>query len=831
MKNYLKTLIVFLLAFVLAFSFVACNAPDPEPPVDNPPVDGGEGGGEDNHEDDYRLRFVYSYTALVTNDNGRDDYKDAVDTVDVIYVEMDNDGISAEDISKIINFNFHGYTFVDWYLQSDWDFETQTGKAGKEVDFENFGPVENDITFYGSRGDLAGANAHWSVSFVHKNGTTIDAVTVDTGKYPDGSNFSSSDVASGVLTISGNGRMFDFQNANAVDLPWYNYRKMITKVVIEDGVTSVGNNAFGGFTALKEVVFAEGITEIGISAFADCNNRLWRTLKTPSTLVSIGNGAFSRTSFKEVVLNDGLRTIGDNAFYGATAINTIVVPKSLTSVGIAAFHPGSSSGATIDKVYYKGTPDDYSSLYISTDNPWFNEYPVTYFYTEDEAVGNSGYVLANGTVKPCWHYAVANGVVTTTPVQYCYTISYLLPSDKLPFTSQYIPVSPVLDEDGNVIVDDEGIVQLQGVITQEIVDARNNLTYHNMKFVGFKKIGTAPETLVVGDAIKADISYTVDRGNILSDGGGIIWSYDSSSGTLTISKNSNAAEDASYRMWDFVDALDTGVLWTGGFSSLKNVKKLIINDGVEYIGANAFTNLTSITEVILPASMKGVATNAFDGCAALLVLYYMGDDVDECAGIVNEDGSTALSGINADVYAKTETATAEPGNYWMEINDNGVTKRLCWILTDSGSLKIGGDSVMYNFEHPEFAPWYGAKASITSVSFASNITSIAENVVNGYAGIMNISLPAGVRIVPASAFAGTGIVNDYSAYNKGLLVVSGVLLKAAPTTMNKYLVETYNGITIIAGGAFDKCDAIKRVYVASTVQYINNGAFADAECR
>ena len=847
MKNYLKTLIVFLLVFVLAFTFVACNQGEPpvDPPVEEDPPT--EGGPNDN---DYRLRFVYSYTALVTNDNGRDDYKDEVVTVDALWISMDNNGITDDIIAQINNLTYNGYTFVGWYSQ--WDTETQTGVEGTLVDFANYGKVDGDITFYGDRGNLAGANATWSVAFADGAGNAIDVSTVDSGKYPDGTSFETSHVKSGVLTISGTGKMFNFANANAVDLPWYNYRKMINKIVIEDGITSIGNNAFGGFTNLKEVVFAEGITEIGISAFSDCSNRGWRLLKTPSTLTSIGSGAFSNTSFKEVVLNDGLATIGDNAFYASTSINTIVVPKSLTSIGIAAFHPGSSSGATIDKVYYKGTPADYAGLYVSMDNPWFNEYPVTYYYTEDEAVGNAGYVLDDGTVKPCWHYAEANGVVTTTPVQYCYTVNYKLPGDKLPFTSQYVAVSPVLDENGNVIVDEEGIPSLEGIITQEIIDARANLTYHNMKFVGFVKNGSAPETLNVGDKINADITYTVKRGNILSDGGGLIWSYDSSSGTLRISKNPDAPEGASFRMWDFYDALDTGALWThtgteedgkwtSGFSSLKNIKNLVIGEGVEYIGSVAFANLTSITEVILPSSLEGVAVNAFDGCSSLLGIYYMGSNVEDCQGIVNEDGSIALSGVSASAYAKTDVPVATPGNFWMEIETENGVKRICWILSadetlegetvvySNGVLKIGGDSVMYNYEHPELAPWYGAKSYITSVSFANNITSIAENVVNGYSNITSISLPASARIIPASAFAGTGILNDYSKYNQGILVVDGVLLKAAPTTMNKYLVETYNGITIIAGGAFDGCDAIKRVFIASTVQYINNGAFADSE--
>ena len=134
MKNYLKTLIVFLLVFVLAFTFVSCNngeqTPDPGEDPGNGDENEGTGDNEedpDNHENDYRIRFVYSYTALVTNDNGRDDYKKEVVTVDAIYISKDNNGLTAEQIAEIKNFSYNGYTFVSWYGQSDWNTDTQTG--------------------------------------------------------------------------------------------------------------------------------------------------------------------------------------------------------------------------------------------------------------------------------------------------------------------------------------------------------------------------------------------------------------------------------------------------------------------------------------------------------------------------------------------------------------------------------------------------------------------------------------------------------------------------------------------------------------------------------
>ncbi len=72
----------------------------------------------------------------------------------------------------------------------------------------------------------------------------------------------------GVLTVSGNGPMNDLTDEDA----WRPYREDITSLVIEDGVTSVGDYAFDGCTALTEAKLAQGITTIGVAGFRNCSS-------------------------------------------------------------------------------------------------------------------------------------------------------------------------------------------------------------------------------------------------------------------------------------------------------------------------------------------------------------------------------------------------------------------------------------------------------------------------------------------------------------------------------------------------------------------------------
>lgn len=113
--------------------------------------------------------------------------------------------------------------------------------------------------------------------------------------------------ADGVLTISGTGRMGDYLNYN---LPW---GKTITSVVIEDGVTNIGTNAFTECELLQSITIPDSVTCIGDNAFYDC------------------------IRLTEITLPDTLTTIDDYVFEWCTALTSIVIPDSVTSMGVRSF--------------------------------------------------------------------------------------------------------------------------------------------------------------------------------------------------------------------------------------------------------------------------------------------------------------------------------------------------------------------------------------------------------------------------------------------------------------------------------------------------------------
>ena len=135
------------------------------------------------------------------------------------------------------------------------------------------------------------------------------------------------------LTISGSGAMADYESSD--DLPWEGWKQEITRIVIEDGVTRIGKNAFYDYRE-KEITLPDSVTSIGDYAFYYCGNLQSVTL--PSHLTEIGTDAFGGCSaLKNIQIPAGVKTIGDLAFWGCTNLDSVTIPDSVTKIGAYAF--------------------------------------------------------------------------------------------------------------------------------------------------------------------------------------------------------------------------------------------------------------------------------------------------------------------------------------------------------------------------------------------------------------------------------------------------------------------------------------------------------------
>ena len=236
-------------------------------------------------------------------------------------------------------------------------YSTVTGTS-----YTNTSYIENGNTYYYKVRalDANGTAGAWS-SIVSVTYRKPAAATVASGKCGDSAKWTLD--AAGTLTISGTGRMYDYEwpaDRGGTTPPWLanKYRDSIRALRVEQGITYIGRCAFDSCGNLSDVTLPTSLRIIGQCAFNDCTAlrsiQLPEGLTTimedafnaaglvsitfPSTLRELRNGAFMNCEkLQSLRLPEGLTTIGDWAFYCNPNISSIYIPASVTTIGEEAF--------------------------------------------------------------------------------------------------------------------------------------------------------------------------------------------------------------------------------------------------------------------------------------------------------------------------------------------------------------------------------------------------------------------------------------------------------------------------------------------------------------
>lgn len=115
----------------------------------------------------------------------------------------------------------------------------------------------------------------------------------------------------------------------------FNSFKNLKKVTLPDDVTTIGSFAFYKNEALTTVSLGAGMETVGDKAFYGCKSLA--DIQIGENVKEIKNYAFWSTALKELVLPEGLTTIGSNAFEKCEELTSVTLPKTLSSVGSYVF--------------------------------------------------------------------------------------------------------------------------------------------------------------------------------------------------------------------------------------------------------------------------------------------------------------------------------------------------------------------------------------------------------------------------------------------------------------------------------------------------------------
>lgn len=157
-----------------------------------------------------------------------------------------------------------------------------------------------------------------------------EEISVNTGTCGNSATYSIDD--EGILTISGNGAISDYA---AGENPFAN-NDQIKKVVIEEGITHIGNYAFSSCYYIQSIELPEALTGIGEFAFENCTSLT--SISIPDSVTSIGQYAFSGTALKSVVIPESVVILDTNSmFMNCKELESVILPQSVTAIYSNAF--------------------------------------------------------------------------------------------------------------------------------------------------------------------------------------------------------------------------------------------------------------------------------------------------------------------------------------------------------------------------------------------------------------------------------------------------------------------------------------------------------------
>ena len=160
----------------------------------------------------------------------------------------------------------------------------------------------------------------------------------------------------GTLVISGSDPMDDYGPCGA---PWYRYRGTLNRVVIEEGVTSVGSNAFFGCLRLSAVTLPKGIRRLGEGAFCRCSKL--ETILLPETLSEIGSAAFKLCSCLERIrIPASVSFVGEEAFASCSEMDELSIASRKLFISPDAFEKCTS----LRRVFFSGTESEWRAILV-----------------------------------------------------------------------------------------------------------------------------------------------------------------------------------------------------------------------------------------------------------------------------------------------------------------------------------------------------------------------------------------------------------------------------------------------------------------------------------
>ena len=602
--------------------------------------------------------------------------------------------------------------------------------------------------------------------------------------------------SSKTLTISGTGAM---ANYSPFVKPWINNIESIETVVIEDGVTSIGNYAFAYCSNLTSVTIPSSVTSIGKYVFFICTRLTSVTI--PSSVTSIGGGAFDNcSSLTSITIPSSVTSIEKSTFANCESLTSINIPANVTTIGEDAFFYCSAlETITIDEgndIY--DSRDECNAIIETVSNTLIYGCKKTVIPNSVTSIGEKAFYFCEGMTSVTIPSSVTSigktaflgctGLASVTIPSSVTTIGELAFNRCQSLTSVTIP-SSVTTIESYAFSECTGLSSVTIPSSVTSIEERTFLACSSLTSV------TIP-------------SSVTNIGNSAFEGCTSLKSVTIPSSVTSI------GEDA--------------------FDHCTSLSSVTIPSSVTSIEPSVFRNCTSLSSITIPASVTSIGNSAFEGCTSLKSIFMLANStVDDEAFDFNVQGKKFyVPSGSADNYSyyfygsdiiEFDGYCGDP-----DVNEG---KNVAWVLTDEDgdntkeTLTIAGTGAMKNYDI-KLASWYGNRGSIKTVVIGNGVTSIGFDAFYGCTSLTSVTIPSSVTSIVKGAFAScTGLtsinipssvtnIGDNAFFNCGGL-----------TSINIPASVTSIGIAVFSG-----CSALETITVdeGNTI-YESNGCNAIIE--
>ncbi len=474
-----------------------------------------------------------------------------------------------------------------------------------------------------------------------------------------------------VLTISGSG---ETGNYYWDETPWgYD----ITEVIVEDGVTYLGDRIFADCTKLSKVTLGKDLKTIRMNAFEYCESL--ESIEIPDGIVDIGTEAFYCTGIynnednwedgalyigkhlictqadnlpNEYSVKEGTLTIAHSAFEDCSDLTYIYIPESVVNIGADTFYncKNLTEINIPSSVEYIGSNAFYNcksieNVYIADLGAWCNTELINYEsipFNYNPNVYINGVLVEGELVIPDDIYSIS--AYTFYGLD---SITSVVLGDSVEFIGQ------------EAFADCEKLVSISMPEGMEIIEYRAFYACDLLESINIPNSVT-----YVGQMAFDGTAYFENESNwengVFYTGrhlykakyNEVIGEYTVKDGTLTIVERA--------------------------FSGNQEITSVIIPEGVTTIDYDAFCYCPKLTSVTLPKSVTLIGEYAFDDCDALIDVYYGGTVEDRENIFICENNSPLMSASwHYDDKTVTEIVPGDVnGDSVMNVSDLAQLKKL-----------------------------------------------------------------------------------------------------------------------------------------------------------